>query len=146
MKYLGDQDIIVELPGIFVSGFRISKWCDTILWNVQGWSFDFSGISKDRVTNLETTEFFSKKGMSLASVWIFFWNNKTFNLSNMMGYQALVSHASDEKHIFLTNWFHSFFRPRVTACRKWLWNFRGEQNFKFQTASSRGCSPGYWNS
>ena len=38
-----------EFPGVFVFGLGISKGCNTVLHNFQGWSFDLSGISRGKV-------------------------------------------------------------------------------------------------
>ena len=34
-----------EVPGVLVFGLGISKGCNNVLWNFQGWSFVLSGIS-----------------------------------------------------------------------------------------------------
>ena len=39
----------MEFPGVFVFGLGISKGSNTILWNIQGLSFAWSGISRDKV-------------------------------------------------------------------------------------------------
>ena len=43
----------VELPWVLVLELGISKGCNTILLNFQGWNFVFSGISKGKVPNLK---------------------------------------------------------------------------------------------
>ena len=61
----------VEFSWILVFGLEISKSCSTILWNFQGWSFLFSGISKSKVINLKIPGFFSKSCIFKPPVWIF---------------------------------------------------------------------------
>ena len=58
-----------------VFGLGIPKGCCTILRNFLRWSFVFSRISKDKVTNLKIPGIFWKKYVSTTPVWIFFWNS-----------------------------------------------------------------------
>ena len=51
----------VEFPWDLVFGLGIPKGCSTILWNFWRWSFVFSRISKDKVTNLKIPGIFWKK-------------------------------------------------------------------------------------
>ena len=39
----------VEFPRVLVFGFGISKGCNTILWNFQGWIFGLFGICRGKV-------------------------------------------------------------------------------------------------
>ena len=41
----------VEFPGVLVFSLGISKGCNTILENFQGWSFVLIGISRGKVKN-----------------------------------------------------------------------------------------------
>ena len=65
----------VEFPWVLLFGLGIPKGCSTILWNFLRWSFVFSRISKDKVTNLKIPGIFWKKYVSTTPVWIFFWNS-----------------------------------------------------------------------
>ena len=39
----------MEFPGVLNFGLRICEGCKIILWNMQGWSFVFSGIFRGKV-------------------------------------------------------------------------------------------------
>ena len=62
----GSWFLVLEFPSVVVH---------TILWNFLRWSFVFSRISKDKVTNLKIPGIFWKKYVSTTPVWIFFWNS-----------------------------------------------------------------------
>ena len=62
----GSWFLVLEFPSVVVH---------TILWNFLRWSFVFSRISKDKVTNLKIPGSFWKKCVSTTPVWIFFWNS-----------------------------------------------------------------------
>ena len=51
----------VEFPWVLAFGLGNSNGCSTIWWNFQGWSFNLSGISKEKVTNLKIPGIFFKK-------------------------------------------------------------------------------------
>ena len=55
------ENIMRNFHGSWFMVFGIFKWCNTILWNFQGWSFVLSGSSKAKATNLQISEVFSKK-------------------------------------------------------------------------------------
>ena len=67
----------VEFPGVLVFGFGISKGCNSILHNFQGWSFDLSGISTDEVNKGKPPGRFQKI-MSSTSLFVFFWNSPLY--------------------------------------------------------------------
>lgn len=75
--------------------------------------------------------------MSAASVWIFFWNNKTFNLSNMMGYQSLVSHSSDEKHI-LDKLISKLFQAKSNCMQKMTLKFWRRTKLQVPNSKQQG--------
>ena len=51
----------MEFPGVLFVGLGISKGCNAILYNFQGWSFDLYGISKGKVNKWKIPGVFSKK-------------------------------------------------------------------------------------
>ena len=61
----GSWFLVLEFPSVVVH---------TILWNFLRWSFVFSRISKDKVTNLKIPGFFGKRILQ-PPVWIFYWNS-----------------------------------------------------------------------
>ena len=65
----------MQCPWVLVFGLGIPRGGSTILWNFLRWSFVFSRISKDEVTNLKIPGIFWKKYVSTTPVWIFFWNS-----------------------------------------------------------------------
>ena len=70
VEFSPNQKEIVEFLWVLVFGLRISKGCSTILWNLQGWSFVFSRISKGKVTTLKIAGIFSKKYVNTTPVYI----------------------------------------------------------------------------
>ena len=68
----------VECSRVLVFGVGISKGCNTILWNTQEWKFVFTGISKNKVTNLKIPApgfFFKKISPQPPCCLDFFWNS-----------------------------------------------------------------------
>ena len=68
----------MELPGILVFGLGSSKGSNKILLNFQGWSFVFSGISRDKVKKWKIPGGFPKKVCSQPPPFplvFFFWNS-----------------------------------------------------------------------
>ena len=50
----------MEFPGVFIFGLGISKGCNTILHNFQGWCFDLSGIPRGKVNKWKIVGSFQK--------------------------------------------------------------------------------------
>ena len=63
----------VEFPWDLLFGLGIPKGSSTTLWNFLRWSFVFSRISKDKVTNPKIPGIFWKKYGSTSPAWFVFW-------------------------------------------------------------------------
>ena len=69
---------------VLVLDYGISKECNTVLRNFQGWSFVLPDISKGKVTNLKILGVFSKICLQFNPPCLdFFWNS-SFKLSFLM--------------------------------------------------------------
>ena len=67
----------VEFPGVFIFGLGISLGSNAILWNIQGWSYILSGISRVKYKNEKYQGFFLKR--YVLNPPCFFWNRPMSN-------------------------------------------------------------------
>ena len=61
----------MEFPGVLNFGLRICEGCKIILWNMQGWSFVFSGIFRGKVKKTEKLQGSLKKVFPQAFLFFF---------------------------------------------------------------------------
>ena len=83
----------MAFPWALVFGLGISKRCNTILRNFEGWSFVFSGISKGKgkVTNIKTPGVLSKKYILKPPCLDFFWNSSLAFFKQQNCYNKMTS-------------------------------------------------------
>ena len=105
----------VELPGVFVFGLGISKWSNTILWNIQGMSYVLSGISRGKVKKVRNSRGVFKKVYLQPPCLDSFWNSPFQGIckSNNHFFQGLLVFKNLLAHtpVWIKNGIAQWIRP-----------------------------------